>query len=270
MKSTPLKFLKISLIFFLPILCSSPTFGQEIWTISRIKGKVFCGSKPLSVGDKVKSDEDFNFDKPNSYVQVRLNNPLRIRLIIEKCYRESNAKTLKDYFTYTDDLASRSEEKKSLSSFSYLNNNMSILVVDTLKLRTNNTDIKFSTTHFIYASYDHKGNEINKILKHQDGDLFFDSSIFTTKKHGVISSQNYSVNLVEYKKSTNYNSLKFSNIKFLFITGKEVKANFFQYFEDVHIPKNLKKEFVMEFIRFRYPGFGVNLDDIITSIFSDD
>lgn len=134
------------------------------------------GGKTVKTGDTFDSNDHISWKSPRQAMKViDVATGLQTLLVGEKA-DASKSSNLEEYLIKNRRMSSRDGMPDNLLTLKSMLDKEKHFLIDTLEVATS---VPTDNRHFFYVSYNHNGEEINKLIPNDNGHFFITSEIFT-------------------------------------------------------------------------------------------
>lgn len=133
------------------------------------------GGKTYKVGDIFAGDAPIAWSAPRQAMKVLNTATKKQSLVVAEKYSGCKSADMNSYFVQSKQLSTRQGEIINTMELGIVLGEEHYML-DSIAV---NTSLPVDDAHFFFASYDYKGETINKKLTCQDGNLIFDRSLYS-------------------------------------------------------------------------------------------
>lgn len=154
----------------------------DIWKILYLNTPdIIVDGRVLHTGDTFREPAAISWSKPRQAMKLLNLSTYKQRLVVGERYASSKAQTLSEYLRSEKSLSTRQGVLGSLTEINaYLSD--TFYLADTIQVFTT---LPTDDSHFFYASYQYKGEWINKRLSSQSGHFLLTMSLYTIDEKPV-------------------------------------------------------------------------------------
>lgn len=136
---------------------------------------IVIGGKTYKVGDTFAGNAPVKWSAPRQAMKVMNTATKKQSLVVAERYNGSKSADMNSYFVQSKQLSTRQGEIINTMELGIILGEQHYML-DSIAVRTS---LPVDKDHFFFASYDHNGETINKMLTYRDGELIFDRSLYT-------------------------------------------------------------------------------------------